>query len=217
LLDLAEEGHFLKSKEILTSLSYFGKNLFKQLTQQVFTDKQKEIFKIIKKGFQCCLNHCNNFNETEYENIIESWVAVWMKFVVKCSEVTLKTYFNILVKWAKLNEEDYGTIEADLQKKILFLKCFNAIMNHLGNFAVNYYSYVYEYYIGFFEDCYKKYGSIKQLGQKRTFDTVDICLKPRMGLHKLILESLSLLFINDQNDFIDVFKFEKLIQPLTKQ
>ena len=34
---------------------------------------------------------------------------------------------------------------------------------------------------------------------------------------RLILKSLSLCFINDQNDFVDVFKFDHLREPLCKQ
>jgi hypothetical protein len=184
LLDLCEEARFVQSKKILVSLSFFGKNLYAQLTQQIFSDRQKDLFKIIRKGFMSCLSHWEQFSEQDYTAITQSWITVFMKFVVKCSEVVLKKYFNILVKWAKFNEEDYGTTDHDLQKKILFIQSFNAIVENLGSFSINYYGYVYEYYLGFFEDCHSKYATIQKLGQKRRLDQIDLCTTSRIKLHE---------------------------------
>ena len=204
---------------MLESLSYFGKQLFNRLSQQTFMDYQKDLFKIVKKGFQSCLSHHDKFeSEVDYNEIVDNWISVWMKFVVKCSEVTLKKYFNVLVKWAKFNEEDYGLTDEDLQKKILFTKCFIAVVKGLGSFSINYYAFVYEYYIGFLEDCHSKWSNKPEsLGKKRKYSELEPFTQSRISLHKLVLESLTLCFINDQNDFIDVFKFEKLIKPLAKQ
>jgi len=95
---------------------------------------------------------------------------------------------------------------------------FISVVKGLGSFSINYYAFVYEYYIGFLEDCHKKWSCKDQkLGKKRKFSELEPFNGHRITLHKLVLESLSLCFINDQNDFIDVFKFEKLIQPLAKQ
>ena len=115
LLDIILVGTFSKSVQLLESLSYFCKQLFGQLTQNTFIDYQKDLFKIIKKGFQACLLPHSNFeSEVHYNEIVDNWISVWMKFVVKCSEMTLKKYFNVLVKWAKFNEEDYGDTEEDM-------------------------------------------------------------------------------------------------------
>ena len=182
LVKLCESQHFVKAKEFLVVLSYFGKKVYSELSQQLFADRQKDLFVIIKTGLQSSLNHSSQFSELAYEEVTENWIDVFMKFVVKCSEVTLKKYFGILVKWAKLGEEDYGENESELNKKILFVKLFNHMIESLGGFGISFYSYVYEYYLGFFEDMHQKFSQAVFLG-KRSRQEVEDQAGLRIKLH----------------------------------
>lgn len=88
----------------------------------------------------------------------------------------------------------------------------NQLISTLGRFGINYYGHLFDYYIGYLENCVEV---VKPAGHgKRSAPAMD---SRDLVLHKLILKSLTLLFTHDKRGFIDSLRFEKIVKPLCSQ
>lgn len=175
------------------------------------------------------LKFMHNFKSEVAEEFVPErsrTIGILVNFSLKCSEKIFKGYFKKLLKWSRL-VEDYGEVESDtsdenkmVERKITFVMFLNAFVSKIGRFGINYFGFVFDYYVSFLTYTYtvlevnpKNNG----LGKKRSSSEVAESMSDKqVELHKLILNSLELLFLNDKVTFIDSIKFEKLVKPLAQ-
>lgn len=151
-----------------------------------------------------------------FEQTIEESVNCLSSFALKCNESIFKGYFESLIKWSKITHDYTNEVPEMMQRKLTMIKALNQIIRTIGRFGINYYGHVYDYYLGFLEHCLSTLPSGgDKFGSKRPHSiTLE---KPFYDLHRLVMQSLTLLFQNDKKGFVDVLKFEKLVKPLTGQ
>lgn len=116
------------------------------------------------------------------------------------------------MKWTKVNHEYESENEELMQRKLVAVMLLNSLVKTLGRFAVNYYGYMFDYYLGLLEHTQSNYKG-SETGKR----TVAAASSTFIELHALTLQSLDLLFQNDKRGFVDNLKFEKLVKPLTGQ
>jgi hypothetical protein len=109
------------------------------------------------------LRYMHNFKsdlEAIFNTERDRTIQILVNFSLKCSEKVFKTYFGKLLKWSRL-VENYGETSSDsensdksMEKKITFLKFVNAFIGKIGRFGINYFGFLFEYFIGFMDYTY---------------------------------------------------------------
>ena len=99
-----------------------------------------------------------------------------------------------------------------MQRKLVVVRTLNQLVKSIGRFGVNYYGLLYEYFIGFMEHTISV-ASAQTHGKRHGSFVSDTF----QSLHKLIMESVDLLFKNDKKGFVDNLRFEKSVKPITGQ
>lgn len=78
--------------------------------------------------------------------------------------------------------QDHGTVSNLIEKKITFVKFVNAFISKIGRFGINYYGFLFDYYVNYLEYTYQTVelnAKNSNLGKKRSIEERDSEMTPQ--------------------------------------
>lgn len=176
------------------------------------TNNRKEIFDTSRRQVKYLIDNHEEISGDDYE--VEKGVVVqsFMCFALKCSESNFKPFFEKLLKWSKLLRSYTDADLSSTVRKMLFMEIVNELLEKLGRFGTAYFGYLFDYFVGFMTQIGEQ---AKQSAQGKR--SKPACSDLEVELYKQILYSTNLIFTNDQTEFVDSIKFDRLVDPIALQ
>ena len=192
-------------QNIFELLSHFCIIVISNLDQNTFTEKNNEIFNIILNALTLT-EKCYVKNNIIEGILKENWIDSIKIFALKCNKTQLKNYFSLLKKWILDKNSSFPIF-----RKSVIISIQNKIIEKLGNLGIFLYNETFDIVIEFMNSI--KIEKLKN--KKRT--NLNEKNENIIYLHSNVSKYIILLCENENNDFINIFKFEQLAKCLLHQ